>query len=77
MAQRVQSKTTFAPAKVIQPIYTRGSVALSQDGRILATCLDEDVLLTDLRTGEELARIEGVSLARLTIICTRSDMLTS
>ncbi|KAF2435238.1 U3 small nucleolar RNA-associated protein 13 [Tothia fuscella] len=59
MAQRIQTKTTFAPAKVIQPIYTRGSVALSQNGRILATCLDEDVLLTDLRTGEELARIEG------------------
>jgi hypothetical protein len=62
MAQRIQNKTTFAPAKVIQPIYTRGSVALSQDGRILATCLDDDVLLTDLRTGEELARIEGVRL---------------
>lgn len=60
MANRVQIRTTFAPAKVIQPLYTRGSVALSQDGRILASCLDDDVLLTDLRTGEELARIEGV-----------------
>jgi U3 small nucleolar RNA-associated protein 13 len=60
MANRVQIKTTFAPAKTIQPIFTRGSVALSQDGRILASCLDDDVLLTDLRTGEELARIEGV-----------------
>ncbi|KAE9979475.1 hypothetical protein BLS_009782 [Venturia inaequalis] len=59
MANRAQIKTTFAPAKVIQPIYTRGGVALSQDGRILASCLDEEVLLTHLPTGEELARIEG------------------
>jgi hypothetical protein len=77
MAQRVQNKTTFAPAKVIQPIYTRGSVALSQDGRILATCLDEDVLLTDLRTGEELARVEGVSFVWLSCFLIGSDMLTS
>jgi hypothetical protein len=77
MAQRVQNKTTFAPAKVIQPIYTRGSVVLSQDGRIIATCLDEDVLLTDLRTGEELARIEGVCVLRLFIDLWEFEMLTS
>ncbi|KIW03218.1 uncharacterized protein PV09_05442 [Verruconis gallopava] len=59
MAPKGKSSVTFAPAKVIQPIFTRGNVALSQDGRILASCLDEDVLLTDLRTGQELARIEG------------------
>lgn len=68
MAQKSQTKTTFAPAKVIQPIYTRGSVALSQDGRILATCLDEEVLLTDLRTGEEIARIEGVCSAMTDVL---------
>lgn len=69
MAQRIQTKTTFAPAKVIQPIYTRGSVALSQDGRILATCLDEEVLLTDLRTGGELGRIEGVRVIAILAFC--------
>lgn len=61
MAQQPRIKTTFEPTKVIQPIYTRGNVALDQDGRILASCLDEDVVLSDLRTGEELARVEGVS----------------
>ena len=61
MASRTKSLVTFAPAKVIQPIFTRGNVVLSKDGRILASCLDEDVLLTDLQTGEEVARIEGVS----------------
>ncbi|KAF2405320.1 WD40 repeat-like protein [Trichodelitschia bisporula] len=59
MALNSSVKTTFEPAKVIQPIYTRGSVALSEDDRILASCLDDDVLLTDARTGDELARIEG------------------
>jgi len=60
MAFKAEHKTTFEPNKIIQPIYTGGSVALSQDGRVLASCLGEDVLLSDLATGEHLARIEGV-----------------
>ena len=63
MALRAETKTTFEPDRVIQPLYTGGSVALSQDGRILATCLGEDVLISDLNTGEHLARIEGVSVS--------------
>jgi hypothetical protein len=55
-------KTHFKPAKVIQPFYTGGAVALDVSGRILVTTLDEDVLLTDFDSGEELARIEGVSM---------------
>jgi len=35
-------------------------VALDLSGRILATTLGEDALLTDLDTGRQLARIEGV-----------------
>ena len=62
MAQRLQIRTTFDAVKVIRPIYTRGNVALDEEGRILASCLDEDVVLSDLRTGEELARLEGVSI---------------
>ncbi|KAF4550270.1 Utp13 specific WD40 associated domain-containing protein [Elsinoe fawcettii] len=59
MAFKADVKTTFEPRHVISPIYTGGSVALSQDGRVLATCLGEEVLLSDLNTGEQLARIEG------------------
>ncbi|KAF2156830.1 WD40 repeat-like protein [Myriangium duriaei CBS 260.36] len=59
MALRAETKTTYEPERVIQPIYTGGSVALSQDGTILATCLGEDALISDLNTGEHLARIEG------------------
>ena len=62
MAQKVDVKTTFEPSRVIQPIYTGGSVALGEDGKILATCIGEEALLTHLDTGEHLARIEGVCL---------------
>ncbi|KAK4981064.1 hypothetical protein LTR28_007117 [Elasticomyces elasticus] len=59
MATRAELRTTFEPSRVIQPIYTGGSVALSQNGRILATSLGEEALVTDLSTGEHLARLEG------------------
>ena len=63
MALKADFKTTFEPSRVISPIYTGGSVALNEDGRVLATCLGEEALLTDLDTGAHLVRIEGVSLA--------------
>lgn len=82
MATRAAYKTTFEPERVSQPIYTGGSVALDYSGRILASTLGEEALLTDLDTGEELARIEGdgeeISTLSLTpsashlIICSRS-----
>jgi len=62
MAYKADFKTTFEPSRVIQPLYTGGSVALSRDGRVLATCLGEDALLSNLSTGEHLTKIEGVSL---------------
>ena len=52
--------TTYHPERIIQPIYTGGDVLLDREGRVLATCLGEEALLTNLRTGELLARIEGV-----------------
>jgi len=61
MAYKAELKTTYEPGRVIQPIYTGGSVALSEDGRVLATCLGEEALLTDLNSGAHLARIDGVS----------------
>ena len=61
MAYKADVKTTFEPSRVIQPIYTGGSVAASNNGKILASCLGEEALLTNLNTGAHLARIEGVS----------------
>lgn len=60
MSLRTKLATTYDPERIIQPIYTGGDVALDREGRILATCLGEEALLTDLGTGELLARIEGV-----------------
>jgi len=60
MANKAPYQTTFEPEHTIQPIYTGGGVALDQNGRILATTLGEDALLTDLNTGRQLAKIEGV-----------------
>lgn len=59
-SRRHAYRTTFEPERTIQPIYTGGDVALDDTGRILATCLGEDVAITDLDTGRLLARIEGV-----------------
>ncbi|KAJ9626611.1 U3 small nucleolar RNA-associated protein 13 [Taxawa tesnikishii (nom. ined.)] len=72
MAYKAEFKTTFEPSKIIQPIYTGGSVALSQDGRVLAACVGEDVLLSDLSTGAHLARIEGDGEA-ITILALAPD----
>ena len=59
MAAKVESKTTFEAARTIEPIYTGGDVSLNSNGQFLASCVEDDVLLVELRTGQPLARIEG------------------
>ncbi|KAF7574738.1 WD40 repeat protein [Pyrenophora tritici-repentis] len=71
-AQRSAVKTTYEVDRTIQPIYSGGSLALSQDGRILAASLGEDVLLTDLTNGQELGRVEGDGEAITALILTPS-----
>lgn len=61
MALRSSVATTYDVGRTIQPIYTGGDVGLSNDGRVLVTCLGEEALLTDVDTGQILARVEGVS----------------
>jgi U3 small nucleolar RNA-associated protein 13 len=60
MASKMAFKTTFEPEKVIQPIFTGGSIALDNKARILASTLGEEAVLTDITTGRRLATIEGV-----------------
>ncbi|KAI1262428.1 WD40-repeat-containing domain protein [Xylariaceae sp. FL1019] len=82
MANKAPFKTTFEATEVIQPVFTGGAVAIENGARILATTLGEDAILTDLRTGKHLAKIEGdgesISTLTLTpsgshlIICSRS-----
>ncbi|KAI9724445.1 MAG: hypothetical protein M1812_000513 [Candelaria pacifica] len=78
MASKAGVKTTFEPEKTIQPIYTGGSVALDATGRILATCLGEDVVLTNLDTGEQLAPVEGdgESITSLALTPSASHLIT-
>jgi U3 small nucleolar RNA-associated protein 13 len=59
MATKVAIRTTFEAAKTIEPIYTGGDVSLDESGRLLATCVEEDVLVVDIKTGVPVARIEG------------------
>ena len=82
MATKIAIKATFEPAKTIEPIYTGGEVSLDASGRLLATCLEEDVLIVDIQTSKKLAHVEGdgepVTSIALTpsashlIICSRS-----
>ncbi|KAK0893119.1 U3 small nucleolar RNA-associated protein 13 [Friedmanniomyces endolithicus] len=82
MALRAETKTTFEAARVIRPFYTGGAVALSEDGKLLASTLGEEALITSLDTGAILSRIEGdgepITTLALTpdasylIICSRS-----
>jgi U3 small nucleolar RNA-associated protein 13 len=59
MATKVQIKTTYEPARTIEPIYTNGDVSSNYSGTLVATCVEEDVLVVDLRSGKPLCRIEG------------------
>ncbi|KAJ8122036.1 hypothetical protein ONZ43_g1665 [Nemania bipapillata] len=82
MAAKAPFKTTFAASEVIRPIFTGGAVSIENDARILATVLGEDAILTDIKTGKHLAKVEGdgelISTLTLTpsgshlIICSRS-----
>lgn len=60
MANKVSIKTTFEAARTIEPIYTGGGISLDRSGRLLATTVEEDALIVDLKTGEHLTNIEGV-----------------
>lgn len=59
MATKVNFKTTFEAARTIEPIYTGGDVSHNSTGTLIASCVDEDVLVFDVRTGKVLCRIEG------------------
>lgn len=59
MATKVNFKTTFEAAKTVQPIYTGGEISGNLDGTLIATCVDEDVLVVDSGTATVLCRIEG------------------
>lgn len=54
----IQLKTSFK-AKAVEPFFSGGKASVSQDGKLMATTFQDVVYLTDLITGEKLAKIEG------------------
>jgi len=54
---------SFKLAKSYTPIYTGGALAASADGARLYTTLNEDVVLTDVESGERLHLFQGVSIS--------------
>ena len=50
----------FKNARTIAPLYTSGAVAITSDGMRLVTCVEEDILLTNVENGLEICRFVGV-----------------
>ena len=60
LSRRNAPSITYEPSDIIQPIYTGGDVGLDDTGRLLVSCLGEEVVISDLSTGKLLSRIDGV-----------------
>ncbi|KAI1366601.1 WD40-repeat-containing domain protein, partial [Xylaria arbuscula] len=78
MAAKAPFKTTFAAKEVIRPIFTGGAASIEHNARILATTLGEDAILTDIKTGKHLAKIEGDGelISTLTLTPSASHLIT-
>jgi hypothetical protein len=57
---RPRLKTAFKKSKTIAPLHTSGPVAITKDGTRLFTCVAEQALLTDIGSGTEICRFQGV-----------------
>ena len=53
---------SFKSVKTIDSIYTGGKVLITDDESLLITTLNEDIEVTELSTGKQVHRLEGVSL---------------
>ncbi|KAK9487498.1 WD40-repeat-containing domain protein [Lipomyces starkeyi] len=81
VASSVTLKTAFAHS-AIEPFFTGGSASVSEDQTLLATAYGEDVVITDLSTGQRKHMIKGdaeqvTTLAlspdgKYVVICSRS-----
>ncbi|GAA5863918.1 hypothetical protein JCM3774_004417 [Rhodotorula dairenensis] len=75
MAQpRPRFKTSFKAVKTYAPIHTGGKATLSGDGTWLISTLNEQALVTDLETGEEVQELKGDTSAVTTLAVTPSPV---
>ncbi|KZP28864.1 WD40 repeat-like protein [Athelia psychrophila] len=61
-------KTAFKKARCIAPLHTSGPVAVTTDGTRLVTCVEEQILLTEVTTGLEVCRFAGDTQS-ITALC--------
>lgn len=59
MSSKVSVKTTFEATRSIQPIYTGGEISSNAAGSLIATTVEDDILVIDLNSGKPLVRIDG------------------
>ncbi|EIW86957.1 U3 small nucleolar RNA-associated protein [Coniophora puteana RWD-64-598 SS2] len=59
VSARPKLKTSYQKRHVIAPLHTSGAAAVLSDGARIITCVGEEALLTDVRSGTEICRFEG------------------
>ncbi|KPI45736.1 putative U3 small nucleolar RNA-associated protein 13 [Cyphellophora attinorum] len=59
MATKQQVQTTYEAARTIEPIYTGGDISANATGSIIATIVEEDVLIVNTTSSRSICRIEG------------------
>ncbi|KAG8953427.1 U3 small nucleolar RNA-associated protein 13 [Tulasnella sp. 424] len=66
-------RTTFRKTKVISPLHTSGPFAVSSDCRRLVTCVDDEVVLTDVDSASEICRFKGDTTPATALAITPSN----
>ncbi|KAJ3767152.1 U3 small nucleolar RNA-associated protein [Lentinula raphanica] len=70
---RPKLRTAFKNARKISPLYTSGPVAVTPDGQKIVTCVEEEILLTDVNSGTEICRFLSDTQAATSLCITPSS----
>ncbi|KAG5459012.1 MAG: quinon protein alcohol dehydrogenase-like superfamily [Olpidium bornovanus] len=70
---KLQLKTSFQSVRTLESIYTGGKVALSSDGKLLVTTVQEDIDIVEVDTGKKVHRLKGDSEIITTFALTPDD----
>ncbi|KAI9303461.1 WD40-repeat-containing domain protein [Cunninghamella echinulata] len=58
-SQKLILKTSFKTIKTIESIYTGGKVDITADEKYLVSTLNEDIIVTEVETGQQIHELEG------------------
>ncbi|KAF4604861.1 U3 small nucleolar RNA-associated protein 13 [Pleurotus pulmonarius] len=70
---RPKLKTSFKKSRTISPLYTSGPVAVSVDGSKLFTTVADEVICTDVASGNEICRFAGDTQSVLSLCVSPSS----